>query len=130
VKVKKVKPPSMLADRISLESYGLKGYIRRWARKSIRVPTKVKVVLDGKGKGGKLKIYTTGSAVVTNISFSGALLSRIKLKKNSLPIEPFTLHLDFDMKRYKGIGAIARPVHFGHGKKFELGVEFIDLWVR
>ncbi|HLG42277.1 MAG TPA: PilZ domain-containing protein [Planctomycetota bacterium] len=125
MKPQEIKVPTLMADRISLDDSGLKGYIRRWTRKNLRVPTKVKLLLDGR----KGRVYTTGTAVVGNISFTGALLREIKLKSRSLPTERFTLRLDFDLKEYKGIGAIARPVHFGHGKKFELGVEFIDLWV-
>jgi hypothetical protein len=127
VRPKSVKPPSLMADRISLDDTGVKGYLRRWSRKSIRVPTRVKVVLDGGAEKGR--VYTTGMALVSNISFTGALLEEIKLKKRSLPTERFTLRLDFNLKDYKGIGAIARPVHFGRGKRFELGVEFLDLWV-
>jgi len=125
MKPQEVKVPSLMADRISLDDAGLKGYIRRWSRRNLRVPTKITVVLDGK----KGKVYTTGTAVVGNISFTGALLQELKLRSKALPTERFTLRLDFDLKGYKGIGARARPVHFGHGKKFELGVEFIDLWV-
>lgn len=122
-----LKPSSLMADRISLDDAGLKGYLRRWARKSIRVPTRIQIILDG--VGGKGKIYTSGTAVVANISFTGALLREIKLRKRSLPAEKFKIRLDFDMKEYKGIGAVAQPVHFGRGKRFELGVEFVDLWV-
>lgn len=127
MKPQNLKPPSLMADRITLDDAGLKGYLRRWARKSIRIPTRVKVLLDGGGATGR--VYTTGTAIVTNISFTGALLQEIRLRKRSLPTEKFTLRLDFDMKEHKGIGAVARPVHFGRGRRFELGVEFLDLWV-
>ena len=102
----------------------LKNYLRRWARRDVDVPSKIDLILD---KGGK---YTTGKAVVKNISLSGALLTDISLQKSSLPIKRFTIHLSFNLKTYKGLGAIARPVHFGDpGREFELGIEFVDLWI-
>jgi hypothetical protein len=103
----------------------IQNYLRRWARKTVNLPARLEIVLDEDGRK-----FTTGSAIVRNISFKGALLGRVVLKKAVLPAKRFSIHLAFNLRKYKGIGAIARPVHFGSGKEFELGIEFIDLWIK
>ena len=53
---------------------------------------------------------------------------RLKLKKSYLPACAFKLRLTFSSTKYKGIGALARPIRFGRGDVFELAVEFEDFW--
>lgn len=107
------------------QQVALQNYLRRWARRKVSVPAKLEIVLDSTGKK-----FTSGTAIVRNISLNGALLGRVVLKKGVLPAKRFKIHLTFNLRNYKGVGAIARPVHFGnHEKEFELGVEFLDLWI-
>ena len=100
-------------------------YIRRWERKKIVIPCKVALILEESGK-----VYTRGSALIRNISLTGALLGKIVLQKPSLPIKPFKIRLEFNSTRYMGIGATAKPVHFGKTKIFELGIAFEELWIK
>lgn len=99
-------------------------YLRRWMRNAVRIPAEVEVVTtDG-------RVFTRGTAVVRDVSLKGARLGRLRLRKPFLPIRPFRIRLSFRTPRYRGIGALCRPVRFGPGPEFELGVEFEDFWAR
>ena len=99
-------------------------YFRRWARNEVDQPVKLEIL----GPAGKP--VNTGSAVIRDVSLRGALLTRIKLKKAVLPASAFMLRLTFSASKYKGIGALCRPIRFGRGGEFELAVEFVDFWAR
>jgi hypothetical protein len=99
-------------------------YFRRWVRNEVDLPAKLEV-LDAAGKR-----VNTGSAIIRDVSLRGALLTRIKLKKAVLPACAFHLRLTFSSDKYKGIGALCRPIRFGRGTDFELAVEFVDFWAR
>ena len=60
----------------------------------------------------------------------GSLINKIKLKKPTLPAASFRVRLTFSSAKYKGIGAICRPIRFGRGNTFELAVEFEDFWAK
>ena len=53
-----------------------------------------------------------------------------KLKKSTLPAANFRVRLTFSSAKYKGIGAICRPIRFGRGDEFQLAVEFEDFWAK
>ena len=109
-----IKSPSLDARR----------YFRRWGRNEVNLPAKVEILTpDGKR-------FTDGSAVIRDVSLRGALLTRIKLKKAVLPASSFKVRLTFSSAKYKGIGALCRPIRFGRGLDFELAVEFEDFWAR
>jgi hypothetical protein len=76
------------------------------------------------------KKVNLGSAVIRDVSLRGALLTQIKLKKSVLPASSFQVRLTFSSDKYKGIGALCRPIRFGRGTDFELAVEFVDFWAR
>ena len=99
-------------------------YFRRWGRNEVNLPAKIEI-LTGAGKK-----FTTGTAVIRDVSLRGALLTSIKLKKPCLPASAFKLRLTFSSTKYKGIGALARPIRFGRGDVFELAVEFEDFWAQ
>jgi hypothetical protein len=99
-------------------------YFRRWVRNEVDLPAKVEILtLAGKK-------VNDGSAVIRDVSLRGALLTRIKLKKAVLPAATFQVRLTFSADKYKGIGALCRPIRFGRGSDFELAVEFVDFWAR
>jgi hypothetical protein len=99
-------------------------YFRRWVRNEVDLPAKVEILLSGGKK------FTEGSAVIRDVSLRGALLTRIELKKRCLPASSFRVKLTFSSKKYRGIGALCRPIRFGRGLKFELAVEFEDFWAK
>ena len=99
-------------------------YFRRWARNPVDLPAKVEILLAGGKK------FTDGSAVIRDVSLRGALLTRIELKKRCLPASNFRVRLIFSSAKYKGIGALCRPIRFGRGEAFELAVEFEDFWAK
>ncbi len=99
-------------------------YFRKWVRNTVNLSAKLEILtLDG-------KIFTTGSAIVRDVSLRGARLGRIVLKKPYLPAKVFKIRLNFRSDKYQGIGALCRPIRFGMGAEFELAVEFEDLWAR
>jgi hypothetical protein len=99
-------------------------YFRRWARNEVNIPAKIEI-LTAKGKK-----FTEGTAIIRDVSLRGALLTRIKLKKPTLPAANFRVRLTFSSAKYKGIGAICRPIRFGRGDEFQLAVEFEDFWAK
>lgn len=100
-------------------------YRREWLRNVVRIPADVDVVLE-KGK----RLFTSGTGEIRDISLKGARLVNLRLKKASLPLVPFHLHLRFRGKRYDGIEARCVPRRFVLGNVPELGVQFVDLWVQ
>jgi hypothetical protein len=79
---------------------------------------------------GKEKVYDTGFVIVEDVSLSGALLSKIKTVKASLPIKPFYMELHFKDKEYEGIHVVAQPVRFVVSDgALKLGVSFTEFSV-
>jgi len=107
-----------------VRSLEVRKYFRRWSRNAVNIPAKVEIVtLDGKK-------FAAGTAVIRDVSLRGARLGRIVLKKAALPARAFKVRLLFKSEKYRGIGAICRPIRFGRGPEFELAVEFEDFWAR
>lgn len=96
-------------------------YVRRWARNAVDLPADVEIRVGA-------KVWTRGTALVRDVSLRGARLGRFKLRKASLPLRDFRILLTFKSGRYRGVGAVCRPVRFGSGADFELAVEFEDFW--
>ena len=99
-------------------------YFRRWARNEVHLPAKLEILTPAGKK------FTEGSTVIRDVSLRGALLTKIKLKKSALPASNFRVRLTFSSPKYKGIGAICRPIRFGRGDEFQLAVEFEDFWAK
>ncbi len=107
-----------------LTDFEARRYFRTWSRTSLAIPAAVVIKLeDG-------RIFTTGTAIVRDISLKGARLGRIVLKRQALPAASFRIHITFSSPEYEGIGGTCRPIRFGQGSEFELAVEFEDFWVR
>jgi len=107
-----------------LRSQEIRKYFRRWSRNTVHIAARVEVVtLDGKK-------FTSGTAIIRDVSLRGARLGRIVLKKAALPARSFRIKLFFKSEQYRGIGALCRPIRFGNGPEFELAVEFEDFWAK
>ncbi|MBI3854693.1 MAG: hypothetical protein HY293_03260 [Planctomycetes bacterium] len=115
-----------MTETLTMKSGGLdaRRYFRRWGRNEVNLPAKVEILT---GQGRK---FTGGTAVIRDVSLRGALLTQIKLKKSCLPAANFKVRLTFSSTKYKGIGALCRPIRFGRGEAFELAVEFEDFWAQ
>lgn len=99
-------------------------YFRRWVRNEVNIAAKVEILTaDGRR-------YTTGSAIIRDVSLRGARLGRLVLRKQALPAKTFKVKLLFHTGKYQGIGALCRPIRFGRGNEFELAVEFEDFWAK
>jgi len=100
-------------------------HLRAHYRKSKRVPVEIdaaiKIIMDG-------IVLDSGSAVVMNVSPSGALLGKVKLKNNCYPVRPFKLEVVMQGGDYDGIGIEARPIRFEHDHG-GLGVRFEEIFV-
>ena len=101
-----------------------KQYLRSWERQNVRIPADVEILL----RSGRT--HTKGTAIVRNISYRGALIGKLTLRKQTLPAKWFRIRVRFRADDYKGIGALCRPVRFGQEDEFELAVEFEDFWAR
>ena len=105
-------------------SLEVRKYFRRWSRNSVNIAARVEIItLDGKK-------FTSGTAIIRDVSLRGARLGRIVLKKASFPAKTFRIRLFFKSEQYRGIGALCRPIRFGNGPEFELAVEFEDFWAQ
>lgn len=105
-------------------SLEVRKYFRRWSRNAVNLRATVEILTpDG-------KIWTTGTAIIRDVSLRGARLGRIVLRKSSLPARSFRIRLQFKSEHTRGIGAMCRPIRFGRGPEFELAVEFEDFWAR
>jgi len=109
---------------LKVPSLDARRYFRRWGRNEVNLPAKVEILTSGGKK------FTSGTATIRDVSLRGALLTSIKLKKAYLPAAAFKVRLTFSSTKYKGIGALARPIRFGRGDVFELAVEFEDFWAQ
>ena len=76
----------------------LRTHYRETRRTSVSIKAKIKILLPNGN------VFDSGSAVVKNISPSGALLADVKLPKASYPIGPFKMEVLMDGGDYEGIG--------------------------
>jgi hypothetical protein len=100
----------------------LRAHYRETRRASVEIGADVRLIMDDG------QIYDQGTAVIRNISPSGALLSDVHLPKDSYPVTAFKLEIRMKGGEYEGIGIQARPVRFEH-KKNGLGVKFEEIFV-
>jgi hypothetical protein len=115
-----------VVDTKILQARGIEArkYFRKWGRNSVALPAKIEIRTDD----GRL--FTSGTAIIRDISLKGARLAKFVLKRMALPAQVFRVHLEFKSAEMQGIGAVARPIRFGQGREFELAVEFEDLWAK
>jgi hypothetical protein len=100
----------------------LRAHYRESKRAPVEVNASMKILLmDG-------SVYDSGTAVVLNVSPSGALLGKVKISGNCYPVQPFKLELVMTGGEYDGIGIEALPVRFEH-EHGGLGVKFQEIFV-
>jgi len=98
-------------------------HYRETRRIMVDIPCEIRLLLsDG-------TLFDSGSAVVRNVSPSGALVSSIKLEKGCFPARPFKVALFLQSDEYKGIGIEATPVRIT-ADTGGLGVRFDDIFVH
>lgn len=92
-------------------------HFREAKRDRCKIPCSVSVQLNN-GLS-----YDTGSAYLTDLSPTGALLTELRLQRGSLPLAPFNLTIRLHGARYDGIRIEATPVRLP-ASGFSLGVHF------
>jgi hypothetical protein len=98
----------------------LRTHYRETRRTPVEIEATVKLLLaDG-------TVYDVGRGVIRDLSPSGALLTQIRLTRNSYPVAPFTLELILRGGKHEGIGISAVPVRFAPDG---LGVRFSSIFV-
>ena len=98
-------------------------HYRETRRITVEIACDIRLVLsDG-------TLFDTGSAVVRNVSPSGALVSAIRLEKGCYPARPFKVVLILKNNEYKGINIEATPVRFT-AEAAGLGVRFDEIFVN
>ncbi|MGD0090182.1 MAG: hypothetical protein ABSE73_09700 [Planctomycetota bacterium] len=98
-------------------------HYRETRRIAVEIPCDIRLVLsDG-------ALFDAGSAVVRNISPSGALVSAIRLEKGCYPARPFKVVLILKNDEYRGIGIEATPMRIT-AEAAGLGVRFDEVFVN
>jgi hypothetical protein len=110
------------AERVAEFFDHLRAHYRETRRASVEIGAEIRLIMDDGG------VYDQGTAVIRNISPSGALLSDIRLPKDSYPVSNFSLEIVMKEGEYEGIGIHARPVRFSQ-KRNGLGVRFEEIFV-
>lgn len=100
----------------------LRAHYRETRRTSVEIPCDLKLVMsDG-------SVFDTGTAVVKNVSPSGALLCGFKLGKGCFPASGFKLILTLKGGDYQGVGIEATPVRIVN-EIAGLGIKFDEIFV-
>lgn len=100
----------------------LRTHYRESRRQPVEIPAAVRLLLEDGG------VYDCGTAVLCNLSPSGALLGRVKLSRGSYPVQAFMVEIVLQGCEYEGIGIQARPIRF-EPKSGGLGVKFEEIFV-
>jgi hypothetical protein len=100
----------------------LRAHYRETRRTAVEIPCDLQVLLPN----GSL--FDSGSALVRDVSPSGALIAGIKLSKECFPASGFKLKLTLKGDDYKGIGIEATPVRLVT-EVGGLGVRFDEIFV-
>jgi len=109
------------AERTSEFFDHLRTHSRKAKRNPVEINATIKLILMDD------QVYDSGSAVIMNMSPSGALIGNIKLPKKSYPMEPFKIELIMRGGTYDGIGMEALPIRFEH-KCGGLGVRVLEIF--
>ncbi|TET32365.1 MAG: PilZ domain-containing protein [Planctomycetota bacterium] len=97
-------------------------YRRKYERRRTSFKTALKIV-DSKGKD-----FDEGTAVCSNLTPEGVLLSKIKLGKKCIPLENFTVKLSLESGALKGLKASASLVYLSNVKgKPQMGLAFTKI---
>jgi len=97
-------------------------YRRKSERRKTNFKTKL-TIINAKGKD-----FDQGTAVCSNLTPEGLLLSKIKLSKKCIPLEDFTINLNLEAGELKGLKATAVLVYLSNSKgKPQMGLSFIKI---
>jgi len=89
-------------------------------RKQVALPLELTVYLENG------VVFDRGTAILLDISLSGALLSAIVLPQHAIPLTPHTIGLRMLEGPLKDLEIIGRPVRFSNaGPSINLAVEFL-----
>ena len=100
----------------------LRAHYRKSKRSLVDIEATFKILLADDS------VYDEGTAVVLNVSPSGALLGRVKLSRDTWPVQKFKLEVIMHGGQYEGIGIEARPIRFEHNLG-GIGVSFVEIFV-
>jgi len=93
---------------------------RHSPRKALAVPIELSIYLS------EGQLFDRGSAVLSDVSLAGALLTGIVLPQHSIPLEPHTIGLRVLDGPLKDFEIVGRPVRFTReGDAINLGIEFL-----
>ncbi|HOX07510.1 MAG TPA: hypothetical protein PK280_13995 [Planctomycetota bacterium] len=100
----------------------LRAHYRECRRKDVDIEAEVQVYLaDG-------TYFDKGTAKVANVSASGALLTNVQLKGESLPTGQFVMHVTMRGGQYNGVTIKCKPVRLVPDRS-GLGVRLDDIFV-
>ncbi|MHC4663888.1 MAG: hypothetical protein ACYS8W_19675 [Planctomycetota bacterium] len=97
-------------------------YRRKYERRKTNFKTSIRIFTSDE------KEFDDGSAACMNITPEGILLSKIKLKKNCIPMDSFIVKLAVESGELKDLKATAELVYLSTSKgKMQLGLAFTKL---
>jgi hypothetical protein len=100
----------------------LRAHYRECRRKDVDIEAEIQVYLaDG-------TYFDKGTAKVANVSASGALLTEVRLKGESLPTGQFVVHVTMRGGQYNGVTIKCKPVRLVPDRA-GLGVRLDDIFV-
>ena len=100
----------------------LQSHYRECKRKDVEVHAEIEII-DEDGK-----LLDRGTAVIKNVSPTGALLGQVKLGQKSFPVGGFQVNVRMKSGPYAGIGFRSSPVRFVP-EEDGIGVKFDEIYV-
>lgn len=111
-----------VAEKIGYDFTRIKrGRRRKFDRKPVNLKAEIEIYLrDG-------HLFDSGDTRIKNLSPNGALLKRLCLLKNVLPLNPFTIRLRIIEGRLKGVQTKGEMVRFESNGHIDIGVRFLEV---
>ena len=100
----------------------LQAHYRECKRKSVEIEAEVEFI-DEDGQA-----LDAGTAVIHNVSPTGALLCNVQVSRRSLPIGQFRVNVRMHSGAYRGIGFRCTPVRLVPEER-GIGVKFDEIFV-
>ena len=101
----------------------LEAHYRECKRRKVDIDASISIITENG------EVFDTGSAKVSDVSPTGAMLAHMKLNKETYPAKPFTIEMKMRSGGYEGITFRCKPVRFVPDVN-GIGVKFEEVYVR
>ena len=100
----------------------LQAHYRECKRKDVEIQAEIEIISEDN------EFLDRGTAIIKNVSPTGALLGQVKLGQKSYPVGNFLINVRMKSGPYTGIGFRCSPVRFVPGE-VGIGVKFEEIFV-